>query len=240
MAQVSWVRIRKLHDWDISPREAADVQNRLRRLVVPEWDGRKIERIAGADVSFPSRNETLAATCVMSYPELKLLDYSVKRRRCEFPYVPGFLAFREVPALLESLKGLEIEPDVIICDAQGLAHPRGMGLATHLGILIEKPTIGCAKSRLFGSFQEPGENRGDRSLLHGHGGEVIGAVLTTRSGVKPVFVSIGNLVDLETSIGVVMACCPKYRLPEPTRVAHKLAAGEKMEKEGEDHQLGLF
>jgi deoxyribonuclease V len=241
MTRGDWLRIQSLHEWDISPREAAAVQNKLRGLAVPEWDDREIRRIAGADVSFPSRNEILAAACVMSFPDLKLLDYSVVRRQCVFPYVPGLLAFREIPAVLDALENINVEPDVILCDAQGLAHPRGMGLATHLGILIDRPTVGCAKSRLFGSYEEPGSEKGDHSLLLGDKGEVIGAVVTTRSGVKPVFVSIGNRVDLEISIRVVLHCCPKYRLPEPARVAHKLAAGEKFEIESEhEEQSNLF
>lgn len=224
MRKARWLRIRSLHSWDLSPREAVQVQQELRRYVKPRWDGRKIDTIAGADVSFPTRREAVAAFCVLSYPDLDVLGYSVQRRACEFPYVPGLLAFRELPALLGAMEEVRTEPDVIICDAQGLAHPRGMGLATHLGILIGRPTIGCAKSKLFGSFEKPGTTRGDSSPITNDEGEVIGAVLTTRTGVKPVFVSVGNLVDLETAVRVVLACCTRYRLPEPARLAHRLAS----------------
>ncbi len=223
------LNIRKLHDWNLSPREAISVQKKLRELVVTEWDGREIRTVAGADVSFPNRNEALAAVCVMSYPALELLDFALSRSACSFPYVPGLLAFREIPALLETLRLIRMKPDIIICDGQGLAHPRRMGLATHLGILIDEPVIGCAKSKLFGSFDEPGNTRGDESPLLGKEGETIGAVLTTRSGVKPVFVSIGNHIDLRTSVRVVLGCAPRYRLPETTRTAHNLAAGKTFE-----------
>jgi len=223
------MKVRNFHRWDISPAEASEVQRALRELVVPVWDGRAVTTVAGADVSFPSRNEALAAVCVLSYPDLKLLECAVAKRRCTFPYVPGYLAFREIPALLEALRKIAAEPDVIICDAQGLAHPRGMGLATHLGIILDRPTVGCAKSRLFGNHHDPGRLKGDQSPLVDTDGKVIGAVLRTRSGVKPVFVSIGNQVDLKMSAELVGGCCPRYRLPETTRIAHKLAAGVKFE-----------
>jgi deoxyribonuclease V len=223
------MKTRKLHEWNISTGEASRVQKKLRELVVEKWDGRGIGTVAGADVSFPSREEALAAVCVLSYPALELLDWAVAKKQCTFPYVPGFLAFREIPALLEALARISVEPDVILCDAQGLAHPRGMGLATHLGIILDRPTVGCAKSRLFGNYVEPGMNRGDRSPLLDSAHEVIGTVLRTRSGVKPVFVSTGNLVDIETSVNLVLGCCPRYRLPETTRIAHRLAAGERFE-----------
>jgi deoxyribonuclease V len=227
MTEGHWARIRSLHRWDVSPRDAVKIQHELRKYVRPRWDGRKIEKIAGADVSFPSKHEAVAAFCVMRYPGFELLDYSVRRKECEFPYVPGLLSFRELPALLDAMAHVRAEPDVIMCDAQGLAHPRGMGLATHLGILLERPTIGCAKSSLFGDYEEPGRTKGDTSPITDKEGEVIGTVLTTRTGVKPVFVSVGNLVDLQTAIRVVLDCCTKYRLPETTRCAHRLAGGHR-------------
>lgn len=226
MTGANWLRVRKLHGWDLTPKEAIRLQESLTDRMVPEWDGRSVRKVGGADVSFPSRHEALAAFCILSFPGFEVLEYAVKKTPVSFPYVPGLLSFREIPALLAAMRNVETEPDVIICDAQGLAHPRAMGLATHLGLLIDTPTIGCAKSRLFGEHADPGREKGSRTWLRGKGGEIIGAVVRTRTDVKPVFVSIGNRVDLETSIRIVVDCCPTYRLPETTRTAHGLAAGK--------------
>lgn len=164
------------------------------------------------------------------------------KSKCEFPYIPGLLAFREVPALLAALEELKTEPDILLCDAQGIAHPRRIGMATHVGLVTDKPSIGCAKSLLYGKYEEPGNAKGQNSPLVADAGETIGAVVRTRDGVQPVFVSIGHRIDLNKSVEVVLSCSLKYRIPEPLRLAHKLAAGEKIEtdKGGEDQQLSLF
>jgi deoxyribonuclease V len=221
----SWLRVRKLHRWDLSPKEAVRLQRSLTGRVVPVWDGRSVRAVGGADVSFPSRREAAAAFCVLSFPGFEILEYAVKKSPVAFPYVPGLLSFREIPALLAAMREVETAPDVIICDAQGLAHPRGMGLAAHLGILIDTPTIGCAKSRLFGEHDEPGQRKGQHVPLRGPDGSVIGRVVRTRTAVRPVYVSIGNRVDLDTSVRIVLDCCTSFRLPEPARAAHRLAGG---------------
>ena len=221
------MKIRKLHSWDVSPREARKIQDDLRARVIEDWDGRPINVVVGTDVSFPSKTEALAAVVALSYPDLSLIESLVRRGECAFPYVPGLLAFREAPILLEALAALGNEPDVVLCDGQGLAHPKGMGLASHLGILIDIPTIGCAKSRLYGTHDDPRASRGGWSPLLGKTGDTVGAVVRTRSDVSPVFVSVGHRIVLEKAIEVVLGCSPKYRIPEPLRAAHRLAAEAK-------------
>jgi deoxyribonuclease V len=215
-----------LHSWDVTTRQAKEIQLRLRSEIDPLWDGRKIATIAAADVGFPDKKTVLAAVAVLSFPELKVLETTLTVAACTFPYVPGFLSFREAPSLLSALEDIETEPDVLLCDAQGIAHRRRMGLAAHVGVLIDRPVIGCAKSVLYGRYSEPDPEKGSYSLMLDDAGEVIGAAVRTRSGVKPVYVSIGNRIDLATAIEVVLACSPRYRIPEPLRVAHKLSVGE--------------
>jgi deoxyribonuclease V len=187
-----------------------------------------VKTVAGTDVSFPTKTEVLAAVVVVSYPDMTIVETSLRRGPCNFPYVPGFLAFREAPMLAKALAPLRVEPDVILCDGQGLAHPRGMGLACHVGLLADAPAVGCAKSRLFGTYREPATAKGSRSDLFGRDGEVIGAVLRTRAGVSPVYVSVGHKIILSKAVDLVLACSPRYRIPEPLRMAHKLAAGERL------------
>lgn len=222
------MHLRRLHSWDVTPREAREIQEELRSKVVCSWDGRPIRAIAGTDVSFPTKAEVLAAVVVVSYPGLKVIETAVRKGPCKFPYVPGFLAFREAPMLARALSSLRTEPDVILCDGQGLAHPRGMGLACHVGLLADAPAVGCAKSRLFGTFDDPAGDKGCRSDLIGNSGEVLGVVLRTRAGVSPVYVSVGHRIDLEKSVQLVLGCSPKYRIPEPLRMAHRLAAGDRV------------
>ncbi|MEW5807733.1 MAG: deoxyribonuclease V [Acidobacteriota bacterium] len=234
--------VRMLHPWKVSPQQARAIQNSLSKKVIQNWDNRHVRTIAGADVSFPDSDTVLAAVVIVTYPNMKVIETRLRSGKCEFPYIPGLLAFREVPALISVLEELKSEPDILMCDAQGIAHPRGMGLATHIGILTDKPSIGCAKSCLYGKYDEPGDRKGDFSYLTNNSGERIGAVLRTRDGVQPVFVSVGHRIDLNKSIDIVLACSLKFRIPEPLRLAHKLAAGEKIEMEGEKEspQLTLF
>lgn len=211
------------HPWDISPPAARALQQELAGLVVRETDMGPVNRVAGIDVGYRD-GKAWAAVVVLSYPELAVVDYVLAWREVSFPYVPGLLSFREGPAALDALERLASDPDLLIFDGQGLAHPRRFGLACHVGLRADLPSIGCAKSRLVGAYEEPGPEKGSYSLLL-DGGETVGAVVRTRPGVKPVFVSTGHRVDLETAIQYVLACCPGYRLPEPIRQAHRVAGG---------------
>lgn len=212
------------HSWDLSIAEAQKVQKGLSQLVKLSRDFDVVHRVAGVDVGFEQGDKmTRAAVVVLSFPELTLLESALVRQPTRFPYVPGLLTFREAPAILKALSQLSQPPDLLLCDGQGLAHPRRCGLACHLGLLSGLPSIGVAKSRLIGEHAAVGEQRGDwQPLLDG--GEVIGAVLRTRQGTKPLYVSIGHRIDLPTAIEYVLACTPRYRLPETTRQAHRLAS----------------
>jgi deoxyribonuclease V len=177
--------------------------------------------VAGADISFDRRSPELhAAVVVLDAESLEVVEIAGVRAKARFPYVPGYLSFREIPPLLEAFAKLEVVPDLILCDGQGRAHPRRFGLACHLGVLLDLPTLGCAKSRLIGDYREPGPRRGAHTQLR-DGGEVIGEVVRTRSGVKPVFVSVGHRVCLKTARRTVLRLAVRYRLPEPVRAAHR-------------------
>ncbi|MFB0545666.1 MAG: deoxyribonuclease V [Anaerolineae bacterium] len=220
------MKITPLHPWDVSPTEAVEIQHRLRAKVSQENDFDQIRTVAGIDVSIGG-DIARAAVVVLDYPQLTPLDQNLAELPVAFPYIPGLLAFREAPAILAALEGLSTEPDLFIFDGQGLAHPRRLGIATHVGIIIDKPAIGCAKSRLCGSHREPAMEVGSRAYLY-DGNEIIGAAVRTRTAVKPVYVSIGHKIDLETAINYILGCCRGYRLPETTRYAHRVAGGEKL------------
>ena len=210
-----------LHSWDLTTAEARDLQLRLAAAVDATRPLQVYETIAGADVSYDKRDKWLhAAVVVLRAGTFEVLDRSGVLAEAKFPYVPGLLTFREAPAVIEAFAKLNVRPDVLICDGQGIAHPRRMGLAAHLGLCLGIPTIGCAKSWFFGEFEEPGPERGDWSPLTDQG-ETIGAVLRTRSGVKPVFVSSGHLCNLKSAIEVVLATSPTFRQPITTRLAHE-------------------
>jgi len=183
-----------------------------------------VQYVAGVDVGFVDDGATSrAAVAVLSFPSLELSEQAIAQRPTQFPYVPGFLSFREIPPVLEALEKLNTTPDLILCDGQGLAHPRRFGLACHLGVLTDIPTIGVAKSRLIGTHAElPVEKGSWQPLIHEQ--EIIGAVLRTRSTVKPLYVSIGHRVSLPTAIDYVLRCTRSYRLPETTRIADRLAS----------------
>ncbi len=221
------MKARVLHPWKVDIAGARAIQERLSRQVFTSWKPQPVKRIAGADVSFPERDQALAAVVVLSYPDLVLLETSVARGPCPMPYVPGFLSFREIPVLLEAFESLTSEPDLIFFDGQGVAHPRGLGLAAHAGLVLDKPSIGCAKSRLFGVHDPLPRARGSFRHLLSPDGRVVGAVLRTRKDVRPMFISVGHRIDLETAIRFVMAVCPRYRIPEPTRLADRLAREER-------------
>ncbi len=210
-----------MHEWEVTPQQAVEIQRRLRPLVRREnalaLDG--IRTVAGVDAAY--KDGARAAVVLLSFPSLELLERVTAFRAETFPYVPGLLSFREAPVVLDALARLAAPPDLLMCDGQGIAHPRRLGLASHLGVYLDMPSIGCAKSRLVGSYDEPGPNAGDRSPLV-HRGELVGMVVRTKPRTNPVFVSIGHKVDLETAVEVVLRCLRGYRLPEPTRLADKL------------------
>lgn len=219
------MKIRELHPWDMTPKEAVAIQSRLAVRVVREDELGEVRHIAGIDVGFERNGRvTRAAVAVLRYPQLELGESSVIRQPTRFPYVPGLLSFREAPAVLEALRRLKSAPDLILYDGQGIAHPRRIGIASHVGLLTGIPSIGVAKTRLIGEHDEVPDERGAWVPLTDRD-EVIGAVLRTRTGAKPLYVSTGHRVCLETAIRWVMACVTRYRLPETTRWAHRLASG---------------
>lgn len=221
------MRARRLHDWDLTPKEAIALQARLRDRVVREDRIGAVRRVAGVDVGFEDDGRTTrAAVAVLDFPGLALVDRSVIRVPTRFPYVPGLLSFREAPAVLAAFGRLATAVDLILYDGQGIAHPRRFGIASHVGLVLDCPSIGVAKTRLIGAHRAPADRRGAWARLV-DGGETIGAVLRTRRGVKPVYVSIGHRVSLESAVRWTMACCTKYRLPETTRHAHRLASVER-------------
>jgi deoxyribonuclease V len=230
------LKITPLHPWDVSPAEAMAIQQRLRDKASQEISFAQVRTVAGVDVSVKD-DIAKAAVVVLDYPNLTPLDQSTAEQSVQFPYIPGLLAFREGPVVLRALEKLVTEPDLFIFDAQGLAHPRRMGLATHMGLIIDRPSIGCAKSRLCGTHHQPGPKRGAYTHLH-DGNEIIGAVVRSRSEVQPVYVSIGHKINLKTAIDYILNCCKGYRLPETTRWAHKVAGGEEIKIEGT--QLSFF
>lgn len=209
--------------WDVTSKEAVEIQQKLRKEVLLIPLQKKINFIGGADVSMNLfATEGFAGFVTLSYPDLTLLDHSVIKEKINFPYIPGLLSFREIPMLLEAWQNLKQKPDLIIVDGAGIAHPRRLGIASHLGILLGVPTIGCAKSLLTGIYKEPGQNLGDFSYLYDkfNKTEIIGAVVRTKKGVKPLFISPGHLVTLPEAVDIVKKCIKKHRLPEPTRLAH--------------------
>lgn len=218
------MKIRQLHPWDLTPKEAMALQSRLAGDIVCHDDFGPIARVAGVDVGFEDDGATTrAAVAVLGFPSLQLDTSAIARMPTRFPYVPGLLSFREVPAVLAAMQQLDVLPDLLLCDGQGIAHPRRLGIASHLGLLLDIPAIGVAKTRLIGKHGEVPDERGAWVPLK-DGSETIGAVLRTRTGVKPLYVSPGHRIGLESSIAWVMACLTRYRLPETTRWAHRLAS----------------
>jgi deoxyribonuclease V len=217
------MRVEELHGFGLSPAEARRLQGELASRVVagPALDLARVRYVAGADVS-TAGDRAFATVAVLDFPGLSVVEVQGFEAALEFPYVPGLLAFREIPSVVGALKKVETAVDAVILDAQGRAHPRRMGLASHIGLFLEVPTVGCAKSVLVGKYEEPGVEKGSTSDLV-HRGEVVGRVVRTRERVSPVYVSMGNGLDLESAVELVLACCTKYRLPEPTRQAHNAA-----------------
>lgn len=215
------MNIRPLHSWDITPKEAANVQRDLAgrveaRTPLANWD-----LIAGADVSYNRYSRTVyAGVVVMRRSDWTVVEQQGAVVETAFPYIPGFLSFREAPPLLEAFARLNAEPDVVLFDGQGLAHPRRFGLACHVGLWLDRPCLGCAKSRLIGTHRDPRAKRGSLASLKDKG-EVIGSVVRTRDGIKPLYVSVGHKIDLPSAVKVVLEASRSYRLPEPARLAHQ-------------------
>ncbi|MEW8301390.1 MAG: deoxyribonuclease V [Candidatus Thiodiazotropha sp.] len=213
------------HDWNLTPSEAVALQKRLRPQVIDRDCFRTLHRVAGVDVGFEAQGSiTRAAVSVLSYPDLQPIEASVARLPTTFPYIPGLLSFREVPAILQAISTLRHSPDIFLCDGQGMAHPRRFGIACHLGVYTDTPAVGVAKTRLTGSHGEVPEQKGGWVPLIDKG-ETIGAVVRTRNRVKPLYISVGHKISLQASIRLVLACTTRYRLPETTREAHRLASG---------------
>jgi deoxyribonuclease V len=231
------MKVEKLHGFDLSPAEARRLQVELASGVVagPPLDLERVRYVAGADVS-TQEGMAYATVAVLGFPGLSVVEVRGFEAPLEFPYVPGLLSFREMPSVLGALEKVETDVDAVILDAQGLAHPRRMGLASHVGLFVDVPTVGCAKSVLVGTFEEPEVEKGSATDLV-HRGEVVGRAVRTRERVSPVYVSVGNGIDLDSSVELVLASSTRYRLPEPTRQAHNAA---NRLRRGEDPGVSLF
>lgn len=222
------MKVNQLHPWNVKPQEAIALQKQLATRIndtVP-LDLSTVRLIAGVDVSVKNE-ESQAAVVVASYPDMLPVETVLARQPTPFPYIPGLLSFREGPVLVEAFERLQNVPDVFIFDGMGRIHPRGIGIASHMGLWLDKPTIGCGKSHLIGQYAEPAQEKGAYSPLTNKG-ETLGVVLRTRVNVKPVYISVGHKIMLEAAIQLVLACTDKYRLPTPIRMAHA-AAGEFQE-----------
>ncbi len=219
------LHIRTPHPWDVTPAQAVQLQRELAGRVITQGSIAGLRRVAGTDVGFENNNTvTRAAVAVLDYRDLSLESHAIARLPTTFPYIPGLLSFREIPAILAALAQLSTAPDLLLCDGQGIAHPRRFGIACHLGVLTGLPAIGVAKTRLLGEHAPVPQTKGAwRPLMDK--GERIGAVLRTRVNTRPLFISVGHRIGLEEAIDIVMRCAPRYRLPETTRAAHRLASG---------------
>ncbi len=196
---------------------AREIQRAMRDLVKVAPLGKKPGLVAGADAAF-LENDVLAAACLFTYPDMELIDTQTAVMECFFPYIPGLLSFREGPAVISAVRKLKNRPDVLLLDGQGIAHPQMIGIASHVGVLLDMPTVGCAKSRLVGEFREPGPKRGSMSALI-YKEQRVGTVLRSKDGVRPLFISPGHLVDFQDSVDLALFCARGFRLPEPTRAA---------------------
>ena len=213
---------RALHDWNLSPTEAIALQKRLREQLRIEPLASSVRTVAGADISFNKHSPLVyAGIVVLRLPELDIVEEAGVETEVHFPYISGLLSFREMPALLQAWAMLKTEPDAVMLDGQGIAHPRRIGIGAHFGLFVERPTFGCAKSVLCGQFKEPSIERGNWSPME-HRDEVIGAAVRTKTKVQPVYVSPGHLIDLPGAIDLALRCDGGYRVPEPTRRAHLL------------------
>lgn len=225
------MRVKPLHAWDLTPPEAIALQKKLAQRVILKKQFLKIRTVAGLDIAIDTENnEGIGGAIIFSFPDLECIEKKSARKKLNYPYIPGLLSFREIPALLEVIQNLKNEPDLFIVDGQGVAHPRNCGIASHLGLILDKPAIGCAKSLLCGEYREPGKKAGSVSVLEMKR-KVIGAVVRTRTNVKPVFISPGHKIDLKSSVKIILQCCDGFRIPKPTRetdhYVNALKRGEK-------------
>jgi len=219
------MQIKDLHNWDLAPQDAKALQQTLAAQLIDDTplDLAKIKTVAGVDVSVKN-GVSQAAVVVLRFPQLELIETVRTQQPTQYPYIPGLLTFREGPILVDAFRHLQQEPDVFIFDGMGQIHPRKMGIAAHMGLWLDKPTIGCGKSHLIGTYDVPGPQKGAYCDLF-YKGEKLGVVLRTRSNAKPVYISVGHRATLDTTIKLILAVTPKYKLPRPIRLAHK-AAGE--------------
>jgi deoxyribonuclease V len=226
-----WRSHTMLHSWDVTSAEALAIQRRFAPYVrqAETIHLEQVHTVAGIDASY--REIGRAVVAVFSFPDLQLIDQAVATRVSTFPYVPGLLSFREGPIVLAAMERLRSRPDLLLFDGQGYAHPRRFGLASHMGLYLDRPSIGCAKSRLTGTYAEPGPHIGDRAPLV-DAGETIGMVLRTKPRTNPLFISTGYKVDLDTAVDVVLRCLRGYRLPEPTRIADRLSKAPSSDGDG--------
>jgi deoxyribonuclease V len=215
--------MKPLHSWDVSVEQAIRVQETFRERIILKRTFSKVRTIGGGDVAYSGNaNLLFGAIVVLSFPYMEILDMARTDGKIPFPYIPGLLSFREGPILIKTFQRLKLKPDVMIFDGQGIAHPRGMGLASHMGLWLDLPSIGCAKSPLLDEFISPGPLKGSFEWIRKEG-EKVGAVLRSKENVKPLFVSSGHRIDLSTSIQLILESCKGYRFPEPLRKAHQLA-----------------
>jgi deoxyribonuclease V len=232
------MRVHKLHEWEVSVARAREIQLSLAKKLVIQNEDINPRLVAGMDISSPNaQGVARGAVVVLRYPELSIVEIEVAEDEIRFPYIPGLLSFRETPLILAACEKLHNTPDLMLVDGQGIAHPRRFGLASHLGLFLDLPTIGCAKSILCGRHQPVGEEAGSHAELLDNG-EIIGAALRTRSGVRPIYVSVGHKINLTSALQWVTKCCRGYRIPEPTRLAHLAAAGSLVFEP--DYQRRLF
>ena len=222
------MKVHNLHEWRVTRAQAEEIQRRLAGQISTTNEVSSPRLIAGLDISAPdSQQIATGAAVVLGYPDLVVVETKTARQKVDFPYMPGLLSFRESPLLLAACQELTSTPDVVLVDGQGIAHPRRLGLASHLGLLLDVPTIGCAKSRLCGSHGMVAAAPGSFAELIGDGGKVIGAALRTQENASLLYVSIGHKVDLQSAIYWVLRCCRRYRIPEPLRLAHLAASGRR-------------
>lgn len=216
------MKIKTFHPWDVTPSEAVEIQRSLRELVSTIDDFDQIDRVAGVDVNFNyKQNRARAAVVVLDFPGMNEIDAAAAECDISCPYIPGLFAFREIPLLVPALEKLKTQPHLVIVNGQGMAHPERVGLASHLGVLTETPTIGCARSRFIGTHQIPSKEKGAFTYLYDND-EIIGAVVRTRTNVAPLYVSIGHRISLSRAVEYVLKCTRQFRLPEPLRAAHRL------------------
>jgi len=215
--------------WEVTPAQAVELQRQRASRVERQRRVQNLRSVAGVDAAYRG-GQVRAAVAVFSFPELELVQTAVVEQPVRFPYVPGLLSFREAPAVVSAIEQLSSLPDVLLCDGQGIAHPRRFGIACHLGVLLDLPSVGCAKSLLCGQYREPlGVEAGSAVAVYDRG-ELVARALRTRTGVRPVFVSIGHRVDLDFACWLVLQCCRGFRLPEPIRWADRLSRGEHLRK----------